>query len=101
MAVSTAEAILHLHTSMGPQAADVLADWMQGIESRLAAAGLTDAGDIDSRLDALESSVGTAEGTIVTIVDDLYLLAAKLDLDATVTDEDYEATLTTPANPAE
>lgn len=67
------EVALHLREGIGARQADLLAEWMLGVEERL---GST---------------------TTTTVVADLHALAAKLDADEGVTDTDYAATLTTPA----
>lgn len=85
MAVTTEEVILYLREGIGAKQADLLIDWMQGVEARLDAAGTA-------------ASVTALSSTLTTVVDDLHAVAAKLDADAGVTDEDYVTTLTTPAN---
>jgi len=62
--LTTQEAILHLHTSMGPKAADVLAAWMQDTEARMQAAY----GGLEAEVTLTAAQVKLLNTTPITLV---------------------------------
>lgn len=114
MTINANELALLLRGGMAAKQADLLAAWIVQTQTVLDAVGAADLADILSDISTLQGEMSTAQGdisdletatgadhtTLTRLLNGVVQLAAKLDDDDGVTDEDYAAVLDAILNPA-